>query len=74
MLWHSVARVMPRVGTSGCWGESKTLAWGFGMALHRLRPLVVFAFQTKHVLRLFVNNNIDTSLLICSMYFNLTGI
>ena len=40
--FHSVARVMPRGGTCGCWGgESKTLAWGFAMAPHRLRALVL---------------------------------
>ena len=32
--FHSVARVMPRVGTWGCWGESKTLVLGFAMAPH----------------------------------------
>ena len=37
--FHSVARVMPRVGTCGCWWESKTLAWGLAMAPHRLRAL-----------------------------------
>ena len=36
----SVARVMPRSGTCGCWGESKTLALGFAMASHRLRAVV----------------------------------
>ena len=30
--FHSVASVMPRGGTSGRWGESKPLAWGFAMA------------------------------------------
>ena len=38
----SVAKVMPRGGTSGCWG-SKTFAWGFAMAPHRLHTLVRFA-------------------------------
>ena len=38
--FHYVARVMPKGGTCGCWGESKTLAWGFAMAPHRLRALV----------------------------------
>ena len=38
--FHSVARVMPRVGLMGAGGESKTLAWGFAMAPHRLRALV----------------------------------
>ena len=32
--FHSVARVMPQGVTCGCWGESKTLAWGFAMAPH----------------------------------------
>ena len=36
----SVARVMPRGATCGCWGESKTLARGFAMAPQRLRVLV----------------------------------
>ena len=40
--FHSVAKVMPRGGTVGCFWESKTLAWGFAMAPHRLRALVVF--------------------------------
>ena len=39
--FHSVARVMPRGGTCGCWEESKTLVWGFAMAPHRLRALVL---------------------------------
>ena len=30
--FHFVARVMPRGGTLGCLGASKTLAWGFAMA------------------------------------------
>ena len=38
--FHSVARVMPQGGTCGCWGESKSLAWGFAMAPHGLRALV----------------------------------
>ena len=40
--FHSVAKVIPRDGTRWCWGgdESKTLAWGFAMAPHRLRALV----------------------------------
>ena len=38
--FSSVARVMPRGGTCGCWGESKSLAWGFAMAPIRLRALV----------------------------------
>ena len=40
--FHSVAKVMPRGGTAGCFWESKTLAWGFVMAPHRLRALVVY--------------------------------
>ena len=39
--FYSVARVMPRGGTCGCWGESKTLAWDFAMEPHRLRALVM---------------------------------
>ena len=38
--FHSVARFMPRGGTCECWGESKTFAWEFAMAPHRLRALV----------------------------------
>ena len=38
--FHSIVRVMPRGGTWGCWRESKTLAWGFAMAPHRLLDLV----------------------------------
>ena len=37
--FHSVAKVMPRDGL-GVLGESKTLAWGFAMAQHRLCALV----------------------------------
>ena len=43
--FHSVAKVMPRGGTAGCWGESKTLAWGFAMAPHRLRALVYLILE-----------------------------
>ena len=45
--FHSVARVMPRGGTYRCWGESKTLAWGFAMAPHRLRALVMNLFSIE---------------------------
>ena len=45
--FHSVAKVMPRGGTAGYWGESKTLAWGFAMAPHRLRALFLFCFFFK---------------------------
>ena len=38
--FHSVARVIPGVGLVGARG-SKTLAWGFAMAPHRLRALVL---------------------------------
>ena len=38
--FHSVAKVMPLDGTEGVLGESKTLAWGFAMAPHRLCALV----------------------------------
>ena len=37
----------PRGGTCGCWGESKTLSWGFAMAPHRLRALVAFCKQFR---------------------------
>ena len=40
--FHSVARVMPQGGTCGCWEESKTSAWEFAMAPHRLRAQVFF--------------------------------
>ena len=30
--------------------------------------VVVFAFQTQYIQRLFVRNNIDTSLLICTLF------
>ena len=43
--FHSVAKVMPRGGTAGMLGESKTLAWGFAMAPHRLRALVRIVFS-----------------------------
>ena len=33
---------MPQGGTWRCLGESKTLAWGFAMAPHRLRAPVTF--------------------------------
>ena len=51
--FHSVAKVMPRGGTSGCWGESKTLAWGFAMAPHRLHTLVVFGTDPDSLLTQF---------------------
>ena len=43
--FHSVARIMGQGWDLGCWGgggggASKTLAWGFAMAPHRLRVLV----------------------------------
>ena len=37
---YSVARVLARGGTWGCWRGVKNLAWGFAMAPHRLRALV----------------------------------
>ena len=43
--FHSVARVSPGVGLCECWGESKTLAWGFAMAPHRLRALVIIVIR-----------------------------
>ena len=43
--FHSVARVMPRGIDCGCWGESKTLMWGFAMAPHRLHALVTFKIE-----------------------------
>ena len=38
--FHSVAGVMPQGWDLGVLGGSKTLAWGFAMAPHRLRILV----------------------------------
>ena len=43
--FHSVAGIMPQGWDLGCWG-SKTLAWGFAMASHRLR---VPGFHLKRV-------------------------
>ena len=42
--FYSVAGVMHQGWDLGCWG-SKTLAWGFAMAPHRLRILVTFFFK-----------------------------
>ena len=39
--FHSVAGVMPQGWDLGVLGGSKTLAWGFAMASHRLRILVL---------------------------------
>ena len=39
--FHSVTVVMPQGWDLGVLGGSKTLAWGFAMATHRLRILVV---------------------------------
>ena len=41
--FHSVAGVMPQGWDLGVLGGSKTLAWGFAMAPHRLRILVHFS-------------------------------
>ena len=38
--FRSVAKVIPPVGTAGCFLELKTLAWGFAMAPHQLHALV----------------------------------
>ena len=54
--FYSVARVMPRDGTCGCWGESKTLGWGFGMAPHRLRALFFLAFKLSDVVFILLIN------------------
>ena len=43
--FHSVAGVMPHVLDLGVLGGSKTLAWGFAMAPHRLRILVYIVFR-----------------------------
>ena len=42
--FHSVAGVMPQRWDLGVLGGSKTLAWGFAMAHHRLRILVNIYF------------------------------
>ena len=39
--FHSVAGVMTQGWDLGVLGWSKTLAWGFAMAPHRLRVLVI---------------------------------
>ena len=45
--FHSVAGVMPQGWDLGVMGGSKTLAWGFAMAPHRLRILVyIFIYNT----------------------------
>ena len=44
--FHSDAGVMPQVWDWGCCGGSKTLAWGFAMAPHRLYVLVDFVIVT----------------------------
>ena len=49
--FHSVARVLPRVGFVGAGGgESKTLAWGFAMGPHRLRALVLTAVMLSKII------------------------
>ena len=48
--FHSVARVMPQGWTCGCWGESKTLAWGFAMGPHRLHALVGFMIRCMGII------------------------
>ena len=45
---YSVDGVMPQGWDLGCWGGSKTLAWGFAMAPHRLRILVFFIYFTLY--------------------------
>ena len=45
--FHSVAGVMPQGWDLGVLGGSKTLAWGFAMAQHRLRIIVVGVSFTK---------------------------
>ena len=42
--FHSIAGVIPRGWDLGVLGGSKTLAWEFAMAPHRLRILVVNIF------------------------------
>ena len=40
----------PRGGTWGCWGGgSKTLAWGFAMAPHRLRVVIIIIIHIFHI-------------------------
>ena len=40
--FHSVARVMPRGGTCGCWGSQKLKRGDLPWPPHRLRALVFF--------------------------------
>ena len=48
--FHSVARVMPwGWDLGGAGGESKTLAWGFAMASHGLRSLLLFCIHVNHL-------------------------
>ena len=65
--FHSVARVMPRGWTYGCWGESKTLAWGFAMAPHRLRTLVLFLSPNDIVGAIIHSTEIMLSILFLSL-------
>ena len=55
--FHSVARVMPQGWDLGVLAGSETLAWGFAMAPHRLRILVIICFyllrRTASLRRLF---------------------
>ena len=45
--FHSVAGIMPQGWDFGVLGGSKTLAWGFAMAPHRLRILVTIYFYLR---------------------------
>ena len=45
--FYSVAGVMPQGWDLGVLGGLKTLAWGFAMALHRLRILVLFCLHEQ---------------------------
>ena len=45
--FHPVAGIMPQVWDLGVLVRSKTLAWGFEMAPHRLRILVSFRLWRK---------------------------
>ena len=49
--FHSVAKVMPPGWDCGVLGESRTLAWGFAMAPHRLRALVLVYSEPQHVFK-----------------------
>ena len=62
------------LATSLSAGLSLSLSLRWSLSLFQIRLaftemlLYVYAFQTQYIQRLFVRNNIDTSLLICTLY------